>query len=212
MKDNFRSALAHVLRHEGGFVHHPKDPGGATNKGITLATYRRFINPSGSVSDLRKITDAQVAEVYKRQYWDEVSGDILPSGVDYCVFDFAVNSGPSRAIKHLQMAVNVEPDGELGSVTIGATIKADSAETINRICNTRLQFKKRLKTWPTFGKGWSRRVADVRAHALKLAKEGQATPPKPTPTPIAQTASAAPQTGLTLLWEIIAKLFTRKKP
>lgn len=212
MIDNFRPSLARVLRHEGGFVHHPKDPGGATNKGITLATYRRYINPSGSISDLKKITPAQVEKVYKEQFWDEVAGDLLPSGVDYAVFDFAVNSGPSRAIRHLQMAVNVEPDGKIGAVTLAAVMKADKAETINRICNTRLQFKKRLKTWATFGKGWSRRVADVREYALKLAKEAQDEQPAVTPKPDTKPVPVKPQRSMwALLMLTILNFFNRSK-
>jgi lysozyme family protein len=184
MNRNFRRSLAHVLKHEGGFVNHPKDPGGATNKGITIATFRRYINPHGTVRDLRAITDAEVAKVYKEQYWDAVAGDLLPDGVDFAVFDFAVNSGPSRAIRHLQAAAGVEADGKLGQLTLSA-VKARVPQTlIERICDSRMGFLRGLKTWSTFGKGWTRRVEEVRTQAkAMIADKPPVEPAKPAVKP-----------------------------
>jgi lysozyme family protein len=209
MNRNFRRSLAHVLKHEGGFVNHPKDPGGATNKGITIATFRRYINPHGTVRDLRAITDAEVAKVYKEQYWDAVAGDLLPDGVDFAVFDFAVNSGPSRAIRHLQSAAGVEVDGKLGPLTMSAVAARVPQTLIERICDSRMGFLRSLKTWPTFEKGWTRRVNEVRAQAKAMIADKppiEAAKPKP-PKPI-----IPPRRSMwSVLIEAILKLFTRSK-
>lgn len=178
MDRNFARALTLVLRHEGGFVNHPNDPGGATNKGVTLATFRRYVKPNGTIEDLKRITDEQVATVYRRHYWDAVLGAELPDGVDYAVFDFAVNSGVSRAARYLQAVVGATQDGVIGPATIKAARSAGPTEVIQDLCDRRLAFLKGLKTWPTFGRGWSSRVAEVRAEALKM------TAPDPGPTPM----------------------------
>lgn len=159
--------IPRTLTHEGGFVNHPADPGGATNNGITLRTFRRFIKPGGTVDDLRRMTTEQAIVVYKRQYWDAVLADLLPVGVDYAVADFAVNSGPRRAAQYLQRSIGgIAVDGKIGPQTIGAARAADPAELINEICDRRLAFLRRLRHWPTFGRGWSARVAGVRHDAL----------------------------------------------
>jgi len=158
-----------ILKHEGGYVNHPGDPGGPTNKGITLATFRRFIKPRGTISDLKALTVDQATVIYKRQYWDAVLADMLPAGVDYAVADFAVNSGPSRAAKYLQRVVGAAQDGKIGPMTLAAVGRMPPSDIINSLCDRRLAFMKRIrrgKLWRTFGKGWSRRVSDVRAHSL----------------------------------------------
>jgi lysozyme family protein len=165
----FERALAAVLKHEGGFVDHPKDPGGATNKGITLATFRRFVKRDGTVADLKAITNEQVAKCYRAHYWNAVRGDELPPGLDYAVFDFAVNSGPSRAARYLQGLIGVEADGKIGPATIKAVNLHLNRELINALCDQRMAFLRRLNTFPTFGKGWTRRVDGVRKLALELA-------------------------------------------
>lgn len=177
MDRNFARSLSLVLKHEGGWADHPKDPGGATMKGVTLANFRRYVKPNATKDDLRKITDQQIATVYRRFYWDEVNGASLPDGIDYAVFDFAVNSGPSRAAKHLQGAVGVAQDGKVGPATIKAARAVLPATTIHKLSDSRLAFLKRLKTWGTFGKGWTRRVQEVRAEALTLS--AKPTPEKP---------------------------------
>lgn len=166
---NFERALPLVLKHEGGYVDHPEDPGGATNLGITIATFRRYINPKGTKDDLRKITRAEAAKVYRKQYWDAIKGDDLPSGVDYAVFDFAVNSGPSRAAKYLQNVLAVPEDGKIGPVTLKAAKVYRADQIIEELCADRMAFLQRLSTWKTFGRGWSTRVAGVRSEALAMA-------------------------------------------
>lgn len=186
MDRNFERALPLFLKHEGGFVNHPDDPGGATNKGVTIGTYRRYINRNGTVADLRRITDAQVAKVYKRQYWDRVKGDNLPSGVDYAVADFAINSGPSRAAKYLQGVVGVAQDGKIGPQTLAAVRKMTPVNIIKRLCANRLAFMKRIRggtLWRTFGRGWQRRVDDVERVALRWAEERPQSAPEPVSPP-----------------------------
>ena len=179
MQRNFDKALALVLKHEGGYVDHPKDPGGATNKGITIATFRRYVNPKGTKDDLRRLTTAQAGVVYRKQYWDKVRGDDLPDGVDYAVFDFAVNSGPSRAAKYLQDVLGVAQDGKIGPATLRAANAFRASQIIEELCGDRLAFLKRLGTWKTFGRGWSTRVAGVHSEALAMAKQSPAPQPIP---------------------------------
>lgn len=197
MKHNFDIWLSEVLKHEGGFVDHPKDPGGATNKGITIGTLKRLgIDVDGDgdsdLADLKKLRHSDVARVYRLFYWDAVRGDLLPSGLDFCVADFAVNSGVSRAVQHLQRALGVTADGDIGPKTMAALERADVAELINRVCDSRLKFMKGLKIWSTFGKGWTRRVAEVRAISLQHA----AKPSNAAVTPAAPAEHNAPEIKL----------------
>jgi lysozyme family protein len=167
---NFERALALVLVHEGGWADHPKDPGGATNLGVTIGTLSDWLGRPATKAEVRALTKASVAPIYRRNYWNAVRGDELPAGVDYAVFDFAVNSGRGRAIPSLQRAIGVADDGKLGPITLAAAASKDAAQTIERICADRLAFLRRLSTWPTFGKGWSSRVEGVRAEALAMAR------------------------------------------
>lgn len=171
MQSSYDRALAAVLEFEGGYVDHPKDPGGATNKGITIATFRRFIDKAGTKADLKALTTEQAAVVFRHEYWDKVSAGVLPAGVDLAVFDFGVNSGPRRAIEFLQKVVGVEQDGRIGPMTLAAVAAMAPLTIINKLCEARLLWLGRLKTWDTFGKGWTSRVSGVRALATDLAGE-----------------------------------------
>lgn len=166
----FDICLPRILKHEGGYVNHPKDPGGATNKGIIQRTYDSWRDRQGQRrQSVRNISDAEVAAIYKRDYWDEVSGDDLPAGVDYAVFDFAVNSGIHRASQFLQRQVGVADDGKIGPATLAAVAKADAGKLAADLCDARLFWLQRLPHWSTFGKGWGARVADVKATAVREA-------------------------------------------
>ena len=165
----FERALALVLLHEGGFVQHPRDPGGATRVGITRATLSRARGRPASVEDVRSLAEAEAAAIYRRFYWDAVRADELPQGLGLAVFDLAVNSGPARAVRMLQGVLGVEPDGLVGPLTLTAARWADPAETIRRLTRVRLGFLARLSTWPVFGRGWRRRVLAVEQEALRLA-------------------------------------------
>jgi len=169
MKENFLSSLAHVLKSEGGFVNHPKDPGGMTNLGCTKAVWEEYVGHPVSENDMRDLTPELVSPLYKRKYWDKVAGDDLPSGVDYAVFDAAINSGPGRAAKWLQEVVGVTADGSIGKGTLAAVEAVDTQDLIAKYNDRRLQFLEGLPTFSTFGKGWSRRVSEVQSAASALA-------------------------------------------
>jgi len=175
MRENFAESLRQVLKHEGRWSDHPEDPGGATNYGITIADYRRYIKPRGTKEDLRKITMAEVRQIYRQRYWEAMRCDELPSGVDFAVFDYGVNSGIGRAPKVLQRGLGVPVDGRIGPKTIAAAHLKPPAYLIDAICDERMQFLRRLRTWPTFGRGWARRVVGVRQVAKRMiVKEGDA--------------------------------------
>lgn len=170
MKDNFSKSLAAVLVHEGGFVNDPVDPGGATNKGVTQAVYDSWRATHGqAVRSVRHIEQAELLGIYKLRYWDQVRGDDLPSGVDYAVFDYAVNSGVSRASKYLQAVVGAAQDGKIGSQTIAAVKAMAAVRVIDRLCDKRLGFLRGLGTFWRFGKGWTTRVSHVRKQAKEWA-------------------------------------------
>lgn len=152
--ENFAACLAISLKFEGGDVHHPKDPGGRTSRGVTQATYDAYRDKMKMARRVvYNMTRPELNAIYKSGYWDRLECDDLPYGVDLCIFDYGVNSGTSRAQKLLDRVL---------------AKKIDAAAQIHMICDQRLSFLKRLKTWPTFGKGWSRRVESCRKQALKM--------------------------------------------
>ncbi len=186
----FEAVKPLLFAHEGGYVDHPDDPGGATNLGITIGTLSAWRGRRVTKDEVRRLTREEATQIYKAQYWDSVKGDDLPAGVDYCVYDYSVNSGPGRAARELQRVVGAGVDGIVGVETL-ARVK-DCGKTpiqiINEICDRRLAFMKRLRTWKTFGKGWSRRVSDVRLKAKSFAANAPITdmPVSDVPTPKAK--------------------------
>jgi len=217
MRDNFDRALAEVLKDEGGFVNHPDDPGGATNRGITIAVYRKWIDKDGTVEDLKKISDTTVAHIYRKHYWNAVCGDDLPPGVDYAVFDFAVNSGVVRATKFLQAILRIEQDGKIGPVTLAAAQEGMADALINQYCDRRLAFLKALRGWATFGRGWNKRVANVRAISLRMVAHDHDTVGSQTGPVTVTHVETVPQVAtttsnwLTRLLELLASFFKRNK-
>lgn len=169
MKVNFDAALKAILHHEGGYVNHPKDPGGMTNLGVTKRVWEEWVSHEVSEKTMRELTPEIVGPMYKVKYWDKIKGDDLPTGVDYIVFDAAVNSGPGRAAKWLQACVGVEPDGGIGPKTLAAVNAFDTNQLIEDYAKRRLSFLMDLQTWDTFGKGWGRRVAEVQKTGLDMA-------------------------------------------
>lgn len=170
MKDNFEECLAHVLKHEGGFVNHPKDPGGMTNLGVTKKAWEEYVGHSVDELTMRSLTVERVTPFYRAKYWEKVKGDETPRGADFAVFDLAVNSGTGRAAKFLQSVVGATPDGSIGPATMKLVAEADPKELIVAICQKRLAFLQALPTWDTFGKGWGRRVKETEETALKMAQ------------------------------------------
>jgi lysozyme family protein len=170
MRANFDHALKALLApdREGGFSNHPADNGGMTNLGVTQAVWSAWVGHPASEKEMRALTPAKVAPLYRRKYWDAVAGDLLPTGLDFAVFDFAVNSGAGRAIKMLQMILSVKPDGAIGPKTLAAIASRDSSQLIEDYSASRLRYLQGLDDWSTFGKGWQRRVAEVSTQAVKL--------------------------------------------
>lgn len=161
MKYNREEAISETLKWEGGYSNDAGDPGGPTNFGITIADVRKYVNSKATAQDVKRLTKAQAIEIYRNKYWKTTyyDCDTLASGVDLSVFDFGVNSGPSRAKKYLDKAV-------------GDT----SEETIKRLNDSRLKFLQGLSTWPLFGKGWGRRVVGIKAKSLEMNKRKPTSP------------------------------------
>lgn len=165
---NFEKCLKFTLQFEGGFVNNPKDPGGPTNLGVTQATLSNFLGRPASIAEVKALTPDKVAPIYKLKYWDHVSGDDLPVGIDLAVFDFGVHSGPQRGIIGLQRALGLADDGKLGPITMKAATNAEPTATVNAICDGRQAFLEQLKVFKSFGPGLTSRVKKCRAAALGM--------------------------------------------
>lgn len=176
---NFPAVMAEIFKHEGGYSDHPKDPGGATNMGITHITLAEYRGRPVTKSDVKALTKSEAMEIYRKRYWDVIRGDDLPLGIDLVTMDGSVNSGVGRGPKWVQAALRVAQDGKVGPKTITAAWTANAADTINAACDARLGFLKSLETWPTFRRGWERRVAEVRKKALEMAKDSTIRPSAP---------------------------------
>jgi lysozyme family protein len=169
MNENWDECFAMVIKSEGGFVNNPKDPGGMTNLGVTRSAWQGYLNRDVTETEMRALTPDAVKPFYKALYWDRIKGDSLPDGVDYAAYDLAVNSGPHKAAQYLQKIAGVTVDGMIGPKSLEAIQSCDAKETADAICDMRLDFLKGLSTFSTFGKGWSRRVAEVKAKAISMA-------------------------------------------
>lgn len=165
---NFEKCLEIILHHEGGYVNHPKDPGGETNLGVTKRVYEEW----GGTKDMKDLTVEDVAPIYKKGYWDKMKGDDLPGGLDLCVFDFGVNAGPGRSAKYLQTMIGTVADGGIGPNTLAKVAEYVDAHgiesTIENFQAERQKYYESLSTFDTFGRGWTRRVDETTELAKKL--------------------------------------------
>jgi lysozyme family protein len=168
MRENFEEALKAILKHEGGYVNHKLDPGGMTNLGVTKKVWEEWVGKAVGEKEMRALTPDTVAPMYKKKYWDAVKADELPTGLDYLMFDFAINAGPGRAIKTMQKAIGTTPDGAIGPKTMAALKAADQKDLIAKFSMEKELFYKALPTFATFGKGWMRRVAEAQSHAVTM--------------------------------------------
>lgn len=165
--EGFKASMPFVLRWEGGFVDHPKDPGGRTNKGVTQRTYDSWRRSQGLPRcDVKQIEDTEVHRIYESGYWIPPRCDLLSRQLDLVQFDTAVNMGPGRAVRLLQSAVGCAVDGDFGSATERAVVSSDLGETIVRYCNAREAYYRNLVAKkPDLGvflKGWMNRLNALR--------------------------------------------------
>lgn len=172
--DRFPACLKIVLKHEGGYVNHPKDPGGRTNLGVTQRVWEEWIGRKATEQEMRALTADMVAPLYRQKYWQKVRGHELAPGLDLHVFDFGVNAGPARAIRYLQMMVGTQPDGQCGPATMKALSnyinQYGAAKAVARYGELREQYYRQLRTFSTFGRGWLRRNREITEAALGMAK------------------------------------------
>ena len=167
MKDNFDECLKMLLHHEGGYVNHPSDPGGETNLGVTKKVYQEW----GGTKDMKDLTVEDVAPIYKKNYWDRCKCDDLESGVDWVVFDWAVNSGTGRSAKAIQKICGASQDGAIGPKTLALISKQNTEYVIEEFGKIRQDFYESLKTFDTFGKGWTRRNKETTEKALEMIED-----------------------------------------
>lgn len=172
MIGNFKECLDLVLKSEGGFVNHPSDPGGMTNLGVTKRVWQEYTGHEADEKEMRSLTPEKVAPLYEQKYWRPCYGEVLPRGLDFVVFSMGVNAGPGRSVKLLQQSIGCVPDGIIGPRTRELISASNTATLIAKFSETRREYYRALKTFPTFGKGWLNRVDHEEAQALNMAKNG----------------------------------------
>ena len=154
---DFDACFHALLGHEGNYSNHPSDPGGATCWGVT----ERVARANGYTGPMQDLPVALAKNIYRAAYWNAVRADDLPALLRYPVFDAAVNSGVDQSSRWLQRALGVAVDGAIGPVTLAAAQQADAQHLLRHLLATRLRFMSDLPTWPAFGRGWARRIADL---------------------------------------------------
>ena len=174
MKENFDACFKGMLRSEGGFVNHPKDPGGMTNLGVTKRVYESWVKREVTEKEMRDLKPADVRDLYLKLYWEPCRCDELTWGVDYSVFDFAVNAGVKRSVITLQRCVGVKDDGIFGPGTMKAVKETAPEEIIGKFFDVRIRFYQQLKKYETFGKGWHHRAATVSLDSKRMHEKHQA--------------------------------------
>ncbi len=195
MQADYQSCEDRVLAHEGSEYTdgvHPYDPGGPTRWGITIFDARAFWKKDATADDVRTMPKSVAQDIYKAKYWAVVNGDNLPAGVDDCIFDYGVNSGNSRAGKVLRRLLSLpDADWHVTDQIIAECKRRDPKALVNAICDERMQFLQSLAIWPTYGRGWSTRVKEVRQFSTQLADHENTPTSTPLPTP--PTAPSTPQ-------------------
>ena len=166
MKKNFKKCMEMLLHHEGGYVNHPSDPGGETNHGVTRKVYEEYIGRSVKEGEMKALTQEDVYPIYEKKYWNRIKGDDLPSGVDWAVFDWCVNSGVGRSAKALQGIIGAKQDGGIGPNTLATLTKHDPKDIVEKMYNERQGFYEGLKTFDTLGKGLTSRNKETKDASL----------------------------------------------
>jgi len=171
MIQNFDKCLEMLLHHEGGYVNNKNDKGGMTNLGVTKRVYDEWIGRESTEQEMRDLTPADVGPIYKKNYWDRVKGDHLPSGVDWCAFDWAVNSGSGRPAKAIQRAVGAVQDGAIGKNTLQLVAEVDPEFIINYVYDVRQAFYEGLDDFKHFGRGWTTRNKKTLIDATEMVSK-----------------------------------------
>lgn len=203
MRENLATSLKLMFGHEGGYTDNRADSGNWINgrlvgtkygiTGKTLAAHRGV--PVLNADDVKSLTLKEAEAIYRRSYWVQSGGDLLPHGLDYAAFDFGVNSGPARAVKTLQGVIGAGQDGIVGGQTLDriASYPGGTVKLIRDYCDARMAFLRRLSSWSDFGRGWTIRVtgrdpagkyaatSGVVGNAIKMA---QSAPVAPSPVPV----------------------------
>lgn len=165
MKENFDKSFALLIKSEGGYVWDKDDSGGETNLGVTKAAWSGYLNRPIQDGEMKALTVDIVKPFYKKMYWDKVQGDELPIGVDYAVFDFAVNAGSGQSAKFLQRAVGAKVDGVIGVGTLKLVASIDAQIVLSKFNDEKESFYKniveRKPEQVKFLKGWLARIEHV---------------------------------------------------
>ncbi|ULJ66642.1 glycoside hydrolase family 108 protein [Wielerella bovis] len=161
MNINFNTFINRVLSHEGGYVNHPKDPGGETNWGVT----KRTALQNGYTGAMRNMTREQAIEIYRQAFWERYHADKMPDAVAFQFFDACINHGYGNAARMLQRAANVLDDGVIGPISLNAINTQPENDLLLKFNAERLMFYTKLGSFGVFGKGWVRRVAENLLHA-----------------------------------------------
>jgi lysozyme family protein len=172
MNSNFDACFDRVMQSEGGYVWDKDDAGGETNLGVTAGAWAAYLGRPIEPGEMKALTKDTVKPFYKQMYWDKVKGDDLPAGVDYVVFDFAVNAGVARAAKFLQRSVGAVDDGVIGGGTLGRVAVTNKQRLLDAFTEQKQRFYNGLAlsnpTQQKFLKGWLARVDHVQDTAESM--------------------------------------------
>lgn len=173
----FLQAFGIVVGEEGGYSNNAADPGNWTSGlcGVGRCAGTKFGVSAASYPglDILHLTVADAQAIYRRDYWEQVQGDVLPPPLSLLVFDAAVNNGTTRAVRWLQQAVSVMVDGVMGPATLAA-VRARSGNGAGLLAEfqaQRLYYMAGLPTWRTFGLGWARRLCQLPFEAIEMGSE-----------------------------------------
>ena len=171
MQNRFDACLLRILAHEGGYVNDKFDSGGRTNLGVTQRVWEEFVGHPVTEADMKALTPQKVGSMYKLKYWNPSYCEVLPKGLDYVGFDFAVNAGTGRSVKTLQQAIGCVADGVIGPKTMAAINDANPKDLITKFSDARADFYQGIVTrkpdQARFIKGWLNRVEESRKLALE---------------------------------------------
>lgn len=162
-KEFFDECMDHVFRWEGGYVNHPRDPGGETNWGICKRDFPHL--------DIRNLTKEEAKDIYYKKYWKAAKCDQLPPAVAFVMLDGAINQGVRASAKCLQRAIKVKDDGQIGPITLAAINRKKPGKVARDFCARRAERYAKTRNFKTFGWGWMRRLMSTTMHATKLVEK-----------------------------------------